>query len=85
MLSELILELCEFNKEKRCGEISDIIYGLGVVRDTICNIMISTLLTDEEKIVILKRRLEEDIKYYIESNELDIDNLDLNYIEIEIE
>lgn len=83
MLSELILELCEFNKAKRCEEISDIIYGLGVVRDTICNIMISTLLTDEEKIVILKRRLEEDIKYYIESNELDIDNLDLNYIEIE--
>lgn len=73
MLSEVIKELCDINKEKKCKEISEIIYELGQVKNNICGVMVSNLLTDEEKTIILKSRLKEDIDCFIESNELDIE------------
>lgn len=76
MLSEIILELCDINERVKSKAISEVICELGQYQNEILEVFIDKILTNNEKFVILRNRLNEDIEYFIDSNEIDRSELD---------
>lgn len=71
MLSEIILELCDINERVKSKAISEAICKLGQYQNEILEVFIDKILTNNEKFVILRNRLNEDIECFIDSNEID--------------
>lgn len=76
MLNEIILELCDVNESINSEVIGKVIWKLGQVQNEIFNVFIDKILTDDEKFIVLRNRLNEDIEYFIDSNEIDRNELD---------
>lgn len=76
MLNEIILELCDINESVKSKAISEVIWELGQYQNEILEVFIDKILTNNDKFVILRNRLNEDIEYFIDSNEIDRSELD---------